>query len=58
MSVNSFHMMDLMLLLTFQDKICDCRQVPLQKLGECCTCEPGEYNPAQYAQDECPSICC
>ncbi|KAK6982591.1 hypothetical protein BgiMline_017982 [Biomphalaria glabrata] len=39
-------------------KICDCRQVPLQSLGECCTCEPGEYNPAQYIQDECPPACC
>ncbi|KAH9499099.1 hypothetical protein Btru_006681 [Bulinus truncatus] len=39
-------------------KICDCRQVPLQSLGQCCTCEPGEYNPAQYIQDECPPACC
>ncbi|XP_005092112.1 uncharacterized protein LOC101860002 isoform X2 [Aplysia californica] len=41
-------------------KICDCRPVPVQRLGECCTCEPGEYNPAQYVQDDCPPrpCCC
>ncbi|CAL1528058.1 unnamed protein product [Lymnaea stagnalis] len=39
-------------------KICDCREIPIQQLGECCTCEPGEYNPAQYPQDECPGVCC
>ncbi|CAG5135903.1 unnamed protein product [Candidula unifasciata] len=42
------------------DKICDCRTTPVQKLGDCCTCEPGEYNPAQYRRDECPGqpCCC
>lgn len=43
-----------------QEKICDCRVTPVQRLGQCCTCEPGEYNPAQYRQDECPGqpCCC
>lgn len=42
------------------NKICDCRLQPVQRLGECCTCEPGEYNPAQYMQNDCPerSCCC
>jgi len=41
-------------------KICDCRPIPVQSLGECCNCEPGEYNPAMYIRDECPirNCCC
>lgn len=41
-------------------KICDCREVPVQRLDDCCNCEPGEYNAAYYVRDECPTrdVCC
>ncbi|GFR82100.1 hypothetical protein ElyMa_004089300 [Elysia marginata] len=42
------------------NKVCARNQAAVTKMTECCICEQGEYNPAQYAQDECPtfSACC
>ncbi|GFN80039.1 hypothetical protein PoB_000654500 [Plakobranchus ocellatus] len=40
------------------EKMCDCGKPAVTKLTECCSCEPGEYNPAEYAQDVCPSSQC
>ncbi|RUS92180.1 hypothetical protein EGW08_000033 [Elysia chlorotica] len=40
------------------DEVCD--KPPVSRITDCCNCEPGRYNPAEYNMDECPvsTRCC
>ncbi|KAK3765838.1 hypothetical protein RRG08_026305 [Elysia crispata] len=42
------------------EKVCDDGQPAITRLSQCCYCEEGRYNPAEYVQDECPTStwCC